>query len=46
MNITDFFDELKSLPSIRPIVAEKIKSHNLPVIILGAGDGARNITNF
>lgn len=49
MNITDFFDELKSLPNVRSseaAVAEQIKSHNLPVIILGAGDGARNITNI
>ena len=49
MNITDFFEELKGLPNVRPsetVAAEKIKSHNLPVIIFGAATTAKAVTEI
>ena len=44
----NFIADLKNLADFqtyRKNTAEKIKSHNLPVIIFGAGDMARNVTD-
>lgn len=45
MEFEKVLDELKTLKDIRPEICEKIKSHNLPVIIFGAGGMAKEVTN-
>ena len=40
----NFIEELKNLQDSKKIVAEKIKSPNLPVIIFGAAQMAKNVT--
>ena len=44
MSFEKVLEELKPLKDIRPEMCEKIKSHNLPVIIFGAGIMADYIT--
>ena len=44
MTFEETLDELKTLKDVRPEICEKIKSHNLPVIIYGAGIMAEYIT--
>ncbi len=45
MSFEKIVEELKTLKDVRPEICEKIKSHNLPVIIYGAGIMADYITN-
>ena len=44
MSFEKILGELKTLKDERPEICEKIKSHNLPVIIFGAGIMADYIT--
>lgn len=44
MTFEKVLEELKPLNNVQPEIAEKIKSHNLPVIIYGAGEVAGVIT--
>lgn len=39
-------EELKNLKDVRPKICEKIKSHNLPVIVFGAAATAMRTSNF
>lgn len=45
MTFEKVLEELKPLKDVQPEIAEKIKSHNLPVIIYGAGEVAGYVTN-
>ena len=45
MSFEKILDELKTLKDERPEICEKIKSHNLPVIIYGSAQTAKRITN-
>lgn len=44
MTFEKVLEELKPLNNVQPEIAEKIKSHNLPVIIYGAGEVAGYLT--
>ena len=46
MSFEKILDELKTLKDERPEICEKIKSHNLPVIIFGAAETAMRVTNI
>ena len=46
MSFEKILEELKTLKDIRPEMCEKIKSHNLPVIIFGAAETAMRVTNI
>ena len=46
MSFEKILEELKTLKDVRPEICEKIKSHNLPVIIFGAGIMAKQITPY
>ena len=41
-----FWDELKSAMHCSELVVEKIKSHNLPVVIFGAAELAKQVTEW
>ena len=45
MTFEKTLEELKTLKDVRPEICEKIKSHNLPIIIFGAGQMAIMITD-
>ena len=45
MNFEKYLPELESLKNARQEKADKIKSHGLPVIIFGAAETARRVTN-
>ena len=44
MEFKDFLDELKVLKDERKNMCEQIKNHNLPIILFGAGIGAKQVT--
>ena len=44
MKFENVLNELKKLNDVRPEICEKIKRHNLPVIIFGAGVAAKLVT--
>ena len=46
MSFEKILEELKTLKDMRPEICEKIKSHNLPVIIFGAAETAMRVTNI
>ncbi len=45
LEIKDFLDELKPLDGQKELLIEKIKSHKLPIILYGAGEYAKLVTD-
>ncbi len=46
MSFEKILEELKTLKDVRPEICEKIKNHNLPVIIFGAAETAGRVANI
>ncbi len=44
MNFEKALEELQTLKDVRPEICKKIKNHNLPVIVFGAGVTAKHVT--